>query len=143
MQTDGNLPVEQRRNYTGVGNALTRIAREEGVSGVFKGCVPVVVRAMALNLGMLGGHDQVLAAVKESTGNVLFAQFAAKMTAGFLASACSLPFDFVKTRLQKMKALPDGTLPYKNSIDCARKVIVSEGPLAFYKSVMIFSSYPH
>jgi len=133
MQTDGNLPADQRRNYTGVTNALTRIAREEGVNGVFKGCVPVVVRAMALNLGMLGGHDEVLAAVEASTGNVVLAQFAAKKTAGFLASACSLPFDFVKTRLQKMKANPDGTFPYKNSIDCARKVLINEGPLAFYR----------
>ena len=33
--------------------------------------------------------------------------------AGFFASACSLPFDFVKTRIQKMQPLPDGTYPYK------------------------------
>ncbi len=33
--------------------------------------------------------------------------------AGFFAAACSLPFDFVKTRIQKMEPLPDGTLPYK------------------------------
>lgn len=33
--------------------------------------------------------------------------------AGFFAAACSLPFDFVKTRIQKMEPLPDGTMPYK------------------------------
>lgn len=30
MTSDGRLPVAERRNYTGVINALTRIVREEG-----------------------------------------------------------------------------------------------------------------
>ena len=38
-------------------------------------------------------------------------------------SMCSLPFDFVKTRIQKMKPLPDGSMPYRNALDCARKVL--------------------
>jgi solute carrier family 25 oxoglutarate transporter 11 len=34
--------------------------------------------------------------------------------AGFLASFMSLPFDNAKTKMQKMKKLPDGTFPYRN-----------------------------
>lgn len=41
----------------------------------------------------------------------------------------SLPFDFVKTRMQKMSALPDGTMPYKSSLDCAMKVCRSNAAL--------------
>lgn len=52
--------------------------------------------------------------------------------AGFFASACSLPFDFVKTRIQKMEPLPDGTFPYKGPVDCAIKTFTKEGPLKFY-----------
>ena len=52
--------------------------------------------------------------------------------AGFFAAACSLPFDFVKTRIQKMEPLPDGTLPYKGPVDCAMKTFTKEGPLKFY-----------
>lgn len=58
MQVDSTLPPDQRRNYTGVGNALTRMLREEGLSGLFAGNTPVVLRAMALNAGMLATHDQ-------------------------------------------------------------------------------------
>ena len=43
----------------GVGNALARIVREEGVGGLFTGAGPTVVRAMALNMGMLASNDQV------------------------------------------------------------------------------------
>ncbi len=54
------------------------------------------------------------------------------LIAGFFASACSLPFDFVKTRIQKMQPLPDGSFPYKGPVDCALKTLAQEGPLKFY-----------
>ena len=33
MTSDGNLPVDQRRNYKSVFDALIRITREEGLTG--------------------------------------------------------------------------------------------------------------
>ena len=49
------------------------------------------------------------------------------MVSGFLSSFCSLPFDNAKTKLQKMKQLPDGTFPYKNIFDALAKTISREG----------------
>ena len=49
-----------------------------------------------------------------------------------LLAARSLPFDFVKTRIQKMEKGPDGKYPYKGSIDCAVQTFTKEGPLKFY-----------
>lgn len=46
----------------------------------------------------------------------------ASMIAGFFASACSLPFDFVKTRIQKMKPDAAGKMPYTGFADCFLKV---------------------
>ncbi len=43
----------------GVGDAFVRIVREDGVSGLFRGATPTIVRAMALNMGMLASNDQV------------------------------------------------------------------------------------
>jgi hypothetical protein len=37
----------------------TRIVRDDGVAGLFRGGGPTVVRAMALNMGMLASNDQV------------------------------------------------------------------------------------
>ncbi|GAB4819900.1 hypothetical protein N2152v2_006946 [Parachlorella kessleri] len=134
MQADTNLPVEQRRNYTGVGNALTRIVREEGVGGLFTGAGPTVVRAMALNMGMLASNDQA----KEMLEDLGFAKggqtviLGGATIAGFFASACSLPFDYVKTQLQKQQPGPDGKYPYAGPIDCAVKTFRAGGPLKFY-----------
>ena len=44
--------------------AQVRIVKEEGPVGLFRGAGPTVVRAMALNMGMLASNDQVLAAQK-------------------------------------------------------------------------------
>ena len=46
--------------------------------------------------------------------------------------SCSLPFDFVKTRIQKMEKGPDGKYPYKGPVDCAVQTFTKEGPLKFY-----------
>lgn len=135
MQADSTLPAAERRNYKGVGDAFIRIVKADGVSGLFRGAVPTVVRAMALNMGMLASNDQakemiVDAGLSEKGGAV--STLGGAFIAGFFASACSLPFDFVKTRMQKMKALPDGTMPYKSAVDCAMKTLTKEGPLTFY-----------
>lgn len=52
--------------------------------------------------------------------------------AGFVAAAFSLPFDFVKTRIQKMEKGPDGKFPYSGPVDCAVKTFTQEGPMKFY-----------
>jgi solute carrier family 25 (mitochondrial oxoglutarate transporter), member 11 len=132
MQADGTLPPEQRRNYKGVGDAFARIVREEGVGGLFKGCAPTVVRAMALNTGMFATNEQAKELLKEAGVSGFANTAGGAMVAGFFASAASLPFDFVKTRIQKMKPNADGTVPYTGPIDCALKTLRNEGPLAFY-----------
>ena len=49
------------------------------------------------------------------------------MGAGFLSSFCSLPFDNAKTKLQKMKKLPDGSYPYKNIFHALGVTVKNEG----------------
>ncbi len=38
-----------------------RIVKEDGAIGLFRGAGPTVVRAMALNMGMLASNDEVTA----------------------------------------------------------------------------------
>lgn len=132
MQSDATLPLERRRNYTSVVNALTRIVKEEGVGGLFTGVGPTMVRAMSLNMGMLASNDQFKEMLKAEGVADRPAVVGAATLAGFVAAACSLPFDFIKTRMQKMDKGPDGKFPYAGPIDCAAKTFKNEGPLKFY-----------
>ncbi|KAJ3273129.1 hypothetical protein HDV01_004768 [Terramyces sp. JEL0728] len=138
MQADSSLPLQERRNYRNVMDALVRITKEEGVLGLWSGCIPTVARAMALNVGMLATYDQSKDLLEAQFGKNGATSFASSAVAGFFASAFSLPFDFVKTRIQKMKPDINGKLPYNGSIDCAIKVAQTEGPMAFYKGFWTF-----
>jgi len=134
MQADGKLPPEQRRNYKHVGDALVKIVRQDGIQkGLFAGNVPVIIRASMLNLGMLATYDQSLETLKLYTDNETLVSVGAKLISGFFASFCSLPFDFVKTRIQKQVKRADGTVPYRSFMHCVTTVAKEEGPTAFYK----------
>jgi solute carrier family 25 oxoglutarate transporter 11 len=135
MQSDGLKPPEARANYRSVFDALIRIPKHEGVAALWAGALPTVVRAMALNLGQLTFFAEAKQQLKQHTTMTAQNQtFAASAIAGFFASFLSLPFDFIKTRLQKQQKDPNtGKLPYRGLLDCARKVVKEEGWLRFYR----------
>lgn len=68
MQADATLPVSQRRNYSNAIQALSRITADEGVTALWKGAGPTVVRAMALNMGMLSSYEQSKEFFRDSVG---------------------------------------------------------------------------
>jgi len=144
MQSDGLRSLAERKNYSSVISALTRISKEEGVLALWKGCLPTVARAMALNFGQLAFYSETKARLKTYgfldgyKGAEVGRNLGASAVAGFFASFFSLPFDFVKTRLQKQTPGPDGKLPYRSALHCASKVFREEGPLRFYRG---FTTY--
>ena len=132
MQSDFNMPIEQRRNYTGVFNALNRIVTEEGFFSLWRGCTPTIIRAMAYNFGMLGPYDQAKETLEKNFGNFTGIRPISLLISAFFACLFSLPFDNVKTKFQKMTKGADGLYPYKNFADCFKKSLVAEGPLGLY-----------
>lgn len=135
MQADGLKPPEARSNYRSVFDALARIPKHEGITALWAGALPTVIRAMALNMGQLTFFAESKNQLKQHTSLSTQSQtFAASAIAGFFASFLSLPFDFIKTRLQKQQKDPKtGQLPYRGVLDCARKVVSEEGWLRFYR----------
>jgi solute carrier family 25 (mitochondrial oxoglutarate transporter), member 11 len=60
MQADSMKPVAERRGYSSVFNAISRVVKEEGFSKLYSGLLPNILRGMAMNVGMLACFDQVL-----------------------------------------------------------------------------------
>ncbi|WYZ35671.1 hypothetical protein EsH8_X_000318 [Colletotrichum jinshuiense] len=134
MQSDGLKPLAERKNYKSVIDALSSIAKSEGVGALWSGAAPTVVRAMALNFGQLAFFSEAKSQLKQNTQLSAHTQtLTASAIAGFFASFFSLPFDFVKTRLQKQSKGPDGKVPYKSMVDCFSKVAKQEGVMRFYR----------
>lgn len=139
MQADKTFPPEQRRGYKNGVDAMIRMAREEGVKGFFSGASPTVIRGLSVNIGMLVSYDYYKEWLKPwADTNTQTNRFVAGALSGWTASTVSLPFDFIKTRLQKMKPAPDGSVPYKGFVDCVRKTLAAEGPGAFYQGYLTY-----
>jgi len=128
MQSDSMLPAAERRNYRGVFHALSSIAGADGPKGLFKGAMPTATRAMALNFGMLAFNAQAKDMLQQAGAPAPVQVVGASVIAGFFASFFSLPFDFVKTQIQKAKPDPvTGKLPFAGPIDCAMQQVKAGG----------------
>lgn len=128
FQADKTLPVDQRRNYKNVVDAFSRIVKEEGTLGLWKGCGPTVARAVSLNAGQLSTFEEIKQYVTQLRGqNDAITRIIAGAGSGVVCAVVSLPFDNIKTKLQKMKADANGVYPYKGMIDCFGKSIAREG----------------
>lgn len=161
MQSDKTLPEELRRNYRHVGDALVRVVRSEGVLALWTGSSPTILRAMALNCGALASYDQTKELVDNAVGQrnsrvgvgvasllsgawpdprpaalpglIFFVWGRGGMLgAGVVGSVFSLPLDFVKMQIQRMKPDKNGVLPYSGPVDCFVKTLRAHGPLRFY-----------
>lgn len=128
FQADHTLPKELRRNYKHVFDAFNRIIAEEGVLSLWKGSAPTVARAMSLNAGQLATFEELKELVTKLRGKSdLLTRVIAVTGSGIAASVVSLPFDNIKTKLQKQKADANGVLPYSGLMDCFRKTVSREG----------------
>ena len=89
---------------------------------------------MALNFGQLTFFSEAKGQLKQRAPhlNANTQTLAASAVAGFFASFFSLPFDFVKTRLQKQSRSTTGG-GYTGMADCFRRVAREEGLMRFYR----------
>ncbi|CAM6126577.1 unnamed protein product [Calypogeia fissa] len=135
MQADGRLPMHQRRNYAGVGDALVRIIRQEGVASLWTGSGPTVQRAMVVTASQLATYDQVKDSIikQQIMPDGLPTHVTASIVSGFVTSVASNPIDVIKTRIMNMEVQPGQKPPYSGALDCAVKTISKEGPMALYK----------
>lgn len=100
MTADGRLPLDQRRNYTSVINAVARIVREEGVATLWRGCIPTMGRAAVVNAAQLSSYSQAKQMLVKSGyfKEGIFMHFTASMISGFVTTVASMPVDIAKTR---------------------------------------------
>merc|ERR1719347_171941 len=140
MQADATLPADQRRGYTNDFNALFRMAKEEGLNGFFSGATPTIFRGLLINVGMLTTYDPLKKTLGPSLGGYdsQTTRFVCGALSGWAAATVSLPADFIKTRLQKMKPNADGSLPYKGLVDCIAKTAKNEGIMTLYQGYGTF-----
>eukprot|EP00759_Apiculatamorpha_spiralis_P053652 PhF_6_TR628/c1_g1_i1/m.845/K15104/SLC25A11, OGC; solute carrier family 25 (mitochondrial oxoglutarate transporter), member 11 len=136
IQMDSVLPAKQRRGYTGPINALVRIAREEGVRTYWRGCIPTVIRAMAVGITQVCFYDQCKQ-VLIGTGLFLpdsYATFTTtSMITGVVYSFLTMPLETIKIRMQTQQKQANGKFKYTGMVSALWSVVTEEGVGALYR----------
>eukprot|EP00127_Corallochytrium_limacisporum_P000653 Clim_evm52s22 gene=Clim_evmTU52s22 len=121
--------------YRNVADAFMQIWRQEGFLGLYTGVGPTVMRAALVTMGQLTAYDHSKHTILDY--ELLHEGFplhmAASMIAGFVGSGISAPMDTVKSRIMNQ---PKENPRYTGTLDCIRKTIRAEGPLALYKGFL-------
>ncbi|EDW80926.1 uncharacterized protein Dwil_GK11788, isoform B [Drosophila willistoni] len=120
--------------FKGFAHGVGQIVKSEGISGVYKGLTATILKQ--------GSNQAIRFFVLESLKDVYKGDDPNKPVPkllvgafGAVAGAASVfgntPLDVVKTRMQGLEAAK-----YKNTADCALKILRNEGVGAFYKGTV-------
>lgn len=102
MQNDKSLAPQLRQNYRSVFDVWGRVAREEGVRGLFRGVMPNSVRAGAMTACQLACYDgfkQALLGSGLGFKDDVVTQLTASILSGLVATTACSPIDVIKTRV--------------------------------------------
>ena len=106
FQSDGSLPAAERRNYKNVFDALGKMNKELKFFGMWRGSIPTMARAAAINMFTLVAYNEVKEIMQKKlneTKETTYIRLVSSAIAGVSASVGSLPFDNMKTKILKMK----------------------------------------
>ncbi|KAI0566615.1 2-oxoglutarate/malate carrier protein [Gracilaria domingensis] len=136
MTADGRLPAAERRGYTNVVNALSRVTKEEGLLTLWRGTMPTVGRAMVLNIAQLATYDQAKENILRTgvVGDNIYAHAMASTCSAFFATIVSIPLDSAKTRVQNMRVV-NGVPEYTGMLDALTKTARREGFFSLWKGM--------
>lgn len=129
MTADGRLPVEQRRNYKNVADALIRIVREEGVLKLWRGATPTVGRAMVVNAAQLSTYSQAREMFVGYVPDGITLHFCASMVSGLITTIASMPVDIIKTRIQN-------AAKGQSQLGVVTSLLKNEGVLSLWKGFL-------
>ncbi len=145
MQSYSTVPATQvgeQTHYKSSWEAISRVYKNEGLKGLYRGVDTAIIRTGAGSAVQL----PLYFAVKRTMDSYNFMKegplkyFLASTIAGAGVAVVMNPFDVLLTRMYNQK----GDL-YKSPIDCLVKTVKSEGVMALYKGfgAQILRSGPH
>ncbi|XP_035196636.1 mitochondrial 2-oxoglutarate/malate carrier protein [Oxyura jamaicensis] len=134
MTADGRLPPAERRGYRNVFDTLLRMAREEGILTLWRGCVPTTAQAVVVNVAQLASYSQSKQFLLDSGyfRDDILCHFCASMISRLVTTAASMPVDIVKTRIQNMRTI-NGKPEHRNRLDVLLRVVGRKGFFSLWK----------
>lgn len=130
-----NYVVKAAQHFKETGNVIRNIYVNEGFRALFRGLGPNlvgVIPARSINFFTYGFSKDVLSSNFNAGNEAPWIHLMSGISAGFVTSTATNPIWLIKTRLQLDK---HKGLHYKNSWDCLKYVVKTEGVKSLYKGL--------
>ncbi|GHJ88324.1 hypothetical protein NliqN6_4726 [Naganishia liquefaciens] len=119
--------------YRGLIHGSAQIVKEEGIGGIYRGLLPVMMRQGANSAVRFTSYSALKQAVQGSAGPSQqlpsTVTFGIGAIAGIITVYSTMPLDVIKTRMQSLEARSQ----YRNSAHCAYRIFSEEGVTRFWK----------
>lgn len=120
--------------YQGLVRGTSRLIRDKGLSGIYKGVVPVTMRQGAnqsVRLGSYNAMKTIIQDYKQDQNAPLSSveTFIVGAIAGIITVYTTMPLDTVKTRMQSLEAKSE----YRGTLHCFSRIFKEEGLATFWK----------
>jgi len=119
------------REFSGLGNCLSKIFKSDGLIGLYRGFGVSVQGIIIYRAAYFGFFDTAKGMLPDPKNTPFLVSWAIAQTVTTVAGIVSYPFDTVRRRMMMQSGRADKM--YKNTIDCWRKIKQQEGTNAFFR----------
>lgn len=121
------------REFTGLGNCLTKIFKSDGLIGLYRGFGVSVQGIIIYRAAYFGFYDTARDMLPNPKETPLYISWAIAQVVTTVAGIVSYPFDTVRRRMMMQSGLKGSERQYKNTLHCWATIAKTEGTGAFFK----------
>jgi solute carrier family 25 (adenine nucleotide translocator) protein 4/5/6/31 len=128
----------QNKQFNGLMDCFTKIAKSDGVIGLYRGFGPSVAGIIVYRAGYFGFYDAgKIVFFKDGGKNTnFFAKFGLAIFVDISAAVIAYPLDTIRRRLMMQSGRAASEVQYKTSMGAWKHIVKNEGGLAaLYKGV--------
>lgn len=123
------------REFKGLGDCLVKIAKSDGPIGLYRGFFVSVQGIIIYRAAYFGMFDTAkMMFTKDGKKLNFFAAWAIAQVVTISSGVLSYPWDTVRRRMMMQSGRKD--VLYKNTLDCAMKIVKNEGMSAMFKGAL-------
>lgn len=121
------------REFSGLGNCLTKIFKSDGLMGLYRGFSVSVQGIIIYRAAYFGFFDTAKGMLPDPKNTPLVISWMIAQTVTTVSGIISYPFDTVRRRMMMQSGRAANERMYANTLDCWRKIAKTEGSNAFFK----------
>ncbi|UYV67314.1 slc25a4 [Cordylochernes scorpioides] len=122
-----------QREFTGLGNCLTKIHKADGLGGLYRGFSVSVQGIIIYRAAYFGFFDTAKGMLPDPKNTPFVVSWAIAQAVTTVSGVISYPFDTVRRRMMMQSGRPVNERQYRSTPHCWGKIYKDEGPKAFFK----------